>query len=78
MQIAARFEKRIPFVQTPELLAIAVCAAFILGTVLRFVVGRDLPLWIDEVWTGAIAGQATLDATERQINTSRTQVVLEF
>ncbi len=66
MQTLARLAKRIPLVQAPQLLTIAVCAAFISGTFLRFVVGRDLPLWIDEAWTGAIAGQATLEATMRQ------------
>ena len=49
MRTLARFAKFITLIQVPKLLAIAVFAAFVLGTVLRFVVGRDVPLWIDEL-----------------------------
>ena len=52
--------------RAPELLTIAVVAALLLGIVLRFVVGRDLPLWIDETWTGGVISQPTLAAMLEQ------------
>lgn len=66
MSTSARLANRGAFFHAPDLLAITVGAAFLLGTVLRFTVGRDLPLWIDEAWTGAIAGQDTFRATLHQ------------
>jgi uncharacterized membrane protein len=39
--------------------------AVALGAVARFAVGSDQPLWIDEVWTGAIVSQATFADTIR-------------
>jgi hypothetical protein len=48
----------------PTLLAIVVTAACVVGIFLRFVLfARELPLWVDEAWTGAIVGQPTLRAT---------------
>jgi hypothetical protein len=44
-----------------RLLAIPALALLLLiTTVLRFTVGRDLPLWIDETWTGMIVSRPTL------------------
>src|SRR5688500_1150823 len=43
------------------------CAAIAATTVLRFVIGKDQPLWLDETWTGAIAATAGWGDFWRQV-----------
>ncbi|HTI67773.1 MAG TPA: glycosyltransferase family 39 protein [Caulobacteraceae bacterium] len=42
-------------------------AAIAASTVLRFVIGAGQPLWLDETWTGAIAGTTGFSAFWRQV-----------
>jgi hypothetical protein len=48
-----------------QMLVITVCGAVILGVALRATAGPDLPLWVDESWTGGIAGQESLGKVVR-------------
>jgi uncharacterized membrane protein len=43
------------------------CAAIAAATVLRFVIGKGQPLWLDETWTGAIAATAGWGGFWRQV-----------
>jgi uncharacterized membrane protein len=45
---------------TANPLAVAACAAVALGMVLRVFARADLPLWLDEAWTGAIIAQTSI------------------
>ena len=47
-------------------LAVVLGAALIASVVARFSVGVHAPLWIDEAWTGAIAGQSDWPSVLRQ------------
>src|SRR5689334_16217988 len=53
-------------VPIPSALVVMVVGALLLGLAARMVVGHSLPLWLDETFTGAIAGQPTLLATIQQ------------
>lgn len=44
----------------PSTLAVAICAAYVVGAVLRATLGTGSPLWLDETWTGAISIQPTM------------------
>ncbi len=42
--------------------------SFIIGTTVRIMFGHNLPLWIDETFTGAIAGQTSLKSLLHQVS----------
>ncbi len=48
-------------------LLIIFLAAFAISWIARVTVAVDLPLWLDEAWTGAIVGQSSWSATVHQI-----------
>jgi hypothetical protein len=48
-------------------LALAALVAFAVGTALRFTVGFGEPLWLDETFTGAIAGQPDFVSLGHQV-----------
>lgn len=47
-------------------LAVIAIGAVMLGALLRLLVGADLPLWLDETFTGALAAEPTFERVVRQ------------
>ncbi len=70
--ISSVFHRRVPGAARPaaglDALVLAAALAFAVGTALRFTVGFDQPLWLDETFTGAIAAQPDLAGLGHQIH----------
>jgi len=63
---AARCAARARPLAIPDPLVLAAGGALALGTVLRIVAGADLPLWLDETFTGALAAEETFSQLIQQ------------
>lgn len=54
--------------EATRLSTVGLCALVLATTALRFTVGRDLPLWLDETWTAMIASRPTAPALFHELH----------